>query len=188
MKIEDTHKFIYNDDELAQFVKGEERRHGGDLKIHQENEEEENGSPEIDILEIFEAREIEKTAARLDKLKMDIVNYNVEPGDREKEKPLYLVVGEAEEAPLYNLKELLNYIRIQGKKGLSIQRYKGLGEMNPEQLWETTMDPEKRTIQQVILEDMVKADEIFTVLMGDAVEPRREFIEAHAPHVRNLDV
>lgn len=188
VKIEDTHKFIYNDDELAQFVKGEERRHGGDLKIHQENEEEENGSPEIDILEIFEAREIEKTAARLDKLKMDIVNYNVEPGDREKEKPLYLVVGEAEEAPLYNLKELLNYIRIQGKKGLSIQRYKGLGEMNPEQLWETTMDPEKRTIQQVILEDMVKADEIFTVLMGDAVEPRREFIEAHAPHVKNLDV
>ena len=83
--------------------------------------------------------------------------------------------------------ELLQAILAEGEKGLSLQRYKGLGEMNPEQLWETTLDPEARTLLQVKVEDLAEADDIFTKLMGDVVEPRREFIQQNALSVENLD-
>jgi DNA gyrase subunit B len=93
-----------------------------------------------------------------------------------------------EEMVVSDRQDLLKYFFARAKKGQYIQRYKGLGEMNPNQLWETTMDPEKRVLLQVKIEDTIEAEQIFTVLMGDQVEPRREFIEKNALNVSNLDV
>lgn len=104
------------------------------------------------------------------------------------DEPPYRVVEGVKEMSIHSKRGLLEYLRKQGEKGLSIQRYKGLGEMNPEQLWETTMSPEKRTLLQVTVEDAVEADIIFTILMGDKVEPRREFIQNNALQVRELDI
>ena len=100
----------------------------------------------------------------------------------------YKLKAKGEEQQLRSTADLVRAILDLGKQGLAIQRYKGLGEMNPGQLWETTMNPEARTLLRVKLEDVPGVDEIFTILMGDEVEPRRNFIQTHALEVRNLDV
>ncbi|MBI5681782.1 MAG: DNA topoisomerase (ATP-hydrolyzing) subunit B [Deltaproteobacteria bacterium] len=102
--------------------------------------------------------------------------------------PPFVLEDEEETKTINTVKEITEHVLSIGKKGLYIQRYKGLGEMNPGQLWETTMNPETRTLLQVKIEDAVETDEIFTILMGDQVEPRRNFIEEHALDVVNLDI
>ena len=114
---------------------------------------------------------------------------NLKRGFGDLVQPPFVIDGKNESAvELASRDELLDTVIALGKKGFQIQRYKGLGEMNPEQLWETTMDSEARSLQQVRIEDAVVTDEVFTILMGDAVEPRRRFIEDNALDVKNLDV
>ena len=104
------------------------------------------------------------------------------------DKPPFLVSNNGNQLTIEDRKELLEHIMSLGKKAFTVQRFKGLGEMNPDQLWETTMDAERRTMLQVKIEDRTEAEEIFTILMGDAVVPRRAFIEQNALDVKNLDI
>jgi len=102
--------------------------------------------------------------------------------------PLYRIAKGKEEHYVYDDEERDQLLKEFGKNNVGVQRYKGLGEMNPDQLWKTTMDPENRTLLQVTIEEAFEADLIFSTLMGDKVEPRRKFIEKNAKYVRNLDI
>jgi DNA gyrase subunit B len=106
-----------------------------------------------------------------------------------KGEPIATLIEDSDrKVPLYSLKEIMDTLRVNGRKDMEIQRYKGLGEMNPDQLWETTMDPTKRTLLKIKSEDAASAEYMFTMLMGDEVPPRRAFIETHALAVKNLDI
>ncbi len=203
VKVEENTHFLYNDDELSDYIGEEEKtRSKEEAKAKKEEptgkkeEKTLEAKPKTqDYIEFYEAREIEKIIGRVEKLGVDIEEYDVAEEDAEKKgskkevkKPIYTVKQEKESKGFFSLKEILGYVKEVGKEGMTIQRYKGLGEMNPIQLWETTMDPEKRTLLKVMLEDAVEADAMFTVLMGEAVEPRREFIEKHAHEVKVLDI
>jgi len=200
-RVEGDTQFLYNDKELARLIKEREKALGKDLEIHEETDKAAPSSNDVDVVEFFEAEEIEAALARIEKLGLvpeedyeQLEQEPIQPTRKAKkavakeQKPLFKLKADGETVPIFTLKELLVRIKEKAKKGMMIQRYKGLGEMNPEQLWETTMDPAQRTLLNVAVEDAVKADEMFTVLMGDAVEPRREFIEKHAKEVTNLDI
>jgi DNA gyrase subunit B len=137
-------------------------------------------------VELHESKAIEKLLNQLTESGLNVEHYSAQ------DNPLYeLIEGEGEKQqakPLFSIAEILESIKEVGQRGLEIKRFKGLGEMNPKQLFETTMDPATRKLLKVDLTDAVEAEEMFTKLMGDEVEPRRQFIEDNALNVRNLDV
>jgi len=145
------------------------------------------------IKDMAEVKQIEDIIKRMDSRSIEVAELfpaeKIEHDGKEREvKPLYVIQHGSSEYFIESMYEFVEKVKDFGKEGLAIQRYKGLGEMNPEQLWETTMDPEKRTLVQVKLEDSVAADKTFDILMGDQVEPRRNFIQTYAKQVRNLDI
>ncbi len=183
-KVEQNAHYLFSDAELAKLsesAKGEKE--------------------EFNYVEIYDAEDIEKVITKIEKMGIPIETY-FGPSKRKedasvrsakqteggkKAKPAFRITNEVD-VEFFALKDVLEHVKELAKKGMTFQRYKGLGEMNPQQLWDTTMDPERRTILKVLLEDAIEADEIFTILMGDQVDPRREFIEKNAHLVRNLDI
>ncbi len=140
-----------------------------------------------EVQELWELEKLNKLADRLKALGLELAWYERHRED-ENTKPLFICKTSRGEKDGFGLRELLESVREAARAGAYIQRYKGLGEMNPDQLWETTMDPKRRKLLQVTIEDLAGAETAFTTLMGDKVGPRRQFIEAHAKEVKNLDI
>ena len=135
------------------------------------------------FVELYEKKTIDSLKTRLSQFNFILDQYVVAEG-----KLFDIINEEGKYHPMYTLKEGIEFLRQNGRKGIEIQRYKGLGEMNADQLCDTTMDPQKRTLLHVTLPDAIAADHTFTMLMGEEVPPRRRFIEQHALSVKNLDI
>ncbi len=181
--------------QIDEFLQQQKQAIGQELSVSDAPDPESNGNGEVantiasklHITELHEVRTINTQLGDLVKMGLDIQTLIPQERTGVEEDRYTLRRGDAE-IGLDDLRGLLPAVRAAGEKGLNITRFKGLGEMNAEELRETTLDPENRTLVQVSMRDVGAADEMFRILMGDKVEPRREFIEKHALDVRNLDV
>lgn len=176
-------EFVSNDKDLTKFAQDL----GGELEIDDSGTTINHESISARVFEIYEAEAIRKLIDSIEKKGMAMEHFAAQ------DKPLFNIIsGEGKksesEVPVFSIMEILDQVKEVGSQGMEISRFKGLGEMNAKELFETTMDPEKRQLLKVALPDAAKADETFTILMGDVVEPRRQFIEENALNVRNLDV
>ena len=137
---------------------------------------------------LFEFGKLLACEKKLESFGYSFAQYPRIENEKERITPLFTVASGKNTTLVFSLVELLKAVKDAASSGATIQRYKGLGEMNPEQLWETTMDPAKRKLIQVKINDVADTEHAFTMLMGDKVEPRRDFIQSHALEVKNLDI
>ncbi len=194
----DTERWFFDRDSSDAFVRELEEEHkatapapaesDSDPETPKDSEVEIEAGPICQVVDLHEVKALNENLAALKDFGLGVGDF-VDGGIRNAEQVyLFRVERDDQTVNLASLRDLLPTLRRLGEKGLTLTRFKGLGEMNSDELWETSMDPEKRTLLQVTMEDAAAADEIFRVLMGDQVEPRREFIEKHALDVKDLDV
>lgn len=191
MKLGDETRFIFSEAEFAEIKKQDEQiqreRHEQTLAAippEEQTEEMKVFRPKsLPFMELYEEDTLEDLKNRLALYNFTLDQYSIADG-----KLFDIVDEQGREEPVHTLKEGIEFLRANGRKGIEIQRYKGLGEMNADQLWDTTMDPTKRTLLRVTLPDAIAADHMFTMLMGEDVPPRRAFIEKFALSVKNLDI
>ena len=170
---------FHSEKDVRNFIKRKSTETGKEISVSAEREEEQEDA--VEMVELVESKALVKIAKKMEKFGCSLEDYSGNGGG-------YQIVKENSREKITALRELLEHIRKFGEKGVSIQRYKGLGEMNPDQLWETTMNPETRTLLKVTLEDAAEADYLFSLLMGRDVQERRDFIQRNALSIKNLDI
>ena len=191
VELTDGTQFVYSEDEFAAIKTAEEEKQRARFEETLASIPKSEVTPEMLVFhpkslpftELYEEEQLQGIVERLGAFGFEVANYSTPNG-----VAVEAVEDDGTVTPLHTLYEIMEFLRTNGRKGMEIQRYKGLGEMNPDQLWETTMDPEKRTLIKVTIPDMVAADHMFSMLMGEEVPPRRAFIEQHALSIKNLDV
>ncbi len=188
----ETRLFVHGEEGIAEFLRQEEALRGSDEVTVHETSDDNAGLEEADVVitRIYEQRELQEEVGKLRDFGADLSTWSVDTPEAPPRYRLYRLGSEdpADALELPSLLAVLEAVRRAGQKGVDVQRYKGLGEMNDDQLWDTTMDPARRTLLRVTLNDAAEADRLFSLLMGESVEPRREFIEKHALEVTDLDV
>jgi len=190
-------RYIFTDKEWKkvkeEYLKEKRQKQKEEAKTKSEGDEAANaveGGEELgaDVKDLWEFPKIDQLVEKLSEAGFEMTAEQTGGKKTDERQPVYRAKSGADEKDLFNVEEVLAAIKEFGRKGAYIQRYKGLGEMNPGQLWETTMDPKNRRLLQVKVDDAVQAEQTFNTLMGDRVEPRRLFIESHALEVKNLDI